>query len=276
MRMFRRTLTSRDPVAGEDTVIADCPLPDGSVLHNVWLDCQGINTSQAILTATPYGVGGYILPMTDPAVGATLDVFWDSVVTKDGAFSVNTLDWDEDGSPVTTSEWEVGELQPSQLFDVGSQPKEIFRRREILAAARGRIFDSVNALYFPTFEFKSHLKAKSRISRPSMCLFAFMVPLLDQTTTTVNNTPSPQEWSTIKYITVALENAFIHLLNFVEAGAESPYDTMAGILVDFLEPVILEDTAAAFDNAGTWTIVTSATFEIEVPGDFDNKVLTSG
>lgn len=275
MRMFRRTAASRDPAAGTDTVIAECPLPDEGILKNVWLECHAMNTAETVLAARISSLGGYVVPVPEPGAALNVDTLWDEVIPKDVAFGVSTVDYDEVGSAVAAAEYEVGIATPGEIFDLGSSPREIFRRNMLTSLANSHAIDSVNSLYFPTIAFKSHVKSNVRAKRPSMVLFGWSTPSI-QTTITVNVTPTVGEWSTIKYITQALSQAFIHLLGFVEAGAETPYDTIAAILVDFLEPAAMEETAGAWDNAGTWTIWCLATFEIEVPGDFQQHVLTSG
>lgn len=273
MRVFRRVASQRLVGDTTDLVISHCPLPAGSKLNAVHLDVQLIGALATILIGPAYGLSGFVVPVPEPDTPLSIDTLWDNVIPKDLALGVGSEDLDTE-SAVTTPEYEMGLVEPGAIIDGGTRPIEIFRRRKTITCARSRWAIADNTSFRPTDEFTSKINRRVRVSVPSMVLFAVSSPSGDNTTNTVNSTPNTGEWSTMRFVTVALENAFIHLLNFVETGAESPYDTMAAIIADFLEPTVMEDTAGAW-VANTWVVFAHSTYDITVPGEFDKQTLSS-
>lgn len=277
MRVIRRIMSQVTLSGGIDTVVAWSQLPDGAKLNSIHLDSQAVGATVAanVIVGVPLGYAGFVVPVPEPDTPLDINTLWDNVIPKDAALAVGSEDLDTETADAT-SEWEIGEVEPGAIIDGGTTPTEIFRRQEFITAARARIAlaDGTTSLWVPTSEFKTRINRSVRVSVPSMVLIAATQPAGDQTTATVDLTPNAGEWSTVRFVEEALRNAFIHLLNFVEAGAESPYDTIAAIIADFIEPTILEVTAGAISTAA-WTIFTKATFDITVPGDFSKQVLSS-
>ncbi len=77
-----------------------------------------------------------------------------------------------------------------------------------------------------------------------------------------------------KYVELVLEQAWMHLVGLVEAGAETPWEDAALFLEIILEPPPQEDNAASWftDDMKVWS---NFTFDISVPGSREFKQLTA-
>ncbi len=273
-RMFRHQTTQRAVAGDSDELLCWCPIPEAGVLNNVWLDVQAIGPAVDALTCVPVGIAGYLAKVPDPTNAISVDALWDAVVPKDTIGGPGTLDGeviDADTNP----EWEIGVSDPTEIFDSNEELVELFKRRELLTAARSHIVSSVTPAFLPVMEFKAKVSRRLRVANRSMAMFALSLPGGASTTITIDVTPSRVEWDVLRYIEVALEAAFVEALNLLEAALDDPFTTLADLLADFLEPIVTEDTAGKFANA-TFDVFTMATFDITVPGKLEVGPLTGG
>lgn len=57
----------------------------------------------------------------------------------------------------------------------------------------------------------------------------------------------------------------MQLMGLTEAGAETPWEEAALLVEEVLEPTVIEETAANFNN-GAFDVYTAMTWDISVPG----------
>lgn len=279
MRLFGRRYSMISVGSGSDDVLVGYPLPQGGQLNNVHLEIhalagEGVLASSAVL----YGVSGFVIQVPDPETAILFDTIWDNFVPKDVAESSGAFDLDTDAADAT-AEFEMGEPDITAIFDmVPNQPLEIFRRRRILTVARGMLaYETVDAgadLWTPGEFFSTRIRRNVRVASPSVILIGFSSPLLDVTTNTRESTPSENQWAWLQYLEMGLEQAFIHLMGLVESGAETPWEEAGAFVASLLERAAVEDTAGSF-TPRAWTVYTSATFDVTVPGSMSQKILTS-
>lgn len=270
MRVFGRR-TSHTLVANNtDRVLVSYPLPSGGRLNNIHLNChvigpEGLELHQVVM----YGITGFVVPVADPDTSVTMDVLWDSLITKDEDPAAGSFDLDTAAADVTP-EFEMGEVDWSGVFQLESQnPVEIFRRRRMLSVVDGMVnYEVVSAaadLWVPGEKFTSKIGRRVSVQTPSVVMLGFSSPNLDDTTGTVSSIPTEIQWILLQYLELTLEQAFMHLIGLVEAGAETPYVESADFLASLLEDDAFEDTAGAFSTVA-FNVFTQATFDITVPG----------
>ncbi len=265
--------------AGTDQVLVGCPLPTGGKLNNVWLECHLIAPEgHPYLDAATYGVSGFVCQLMDPDTPATYDAIWDQLIPKDVAVGAGVFDLDT-GAVDTTEEFTMGQPDWSGIFEMNAMgPLEIFRRRKLLTLAVSSIgYEKVSAaadVYTPTDHFSTQVKRNVSVKAPSVVLFGASSPITDTVQVGPETTPTETEWGWLQYAEIALKEAFIYLLGLTEAGAESPYEEAATFLADILEAAVVEEDAGAFADV-SWRVFTLATFDITVPGDFDQVTLSS-
>lgn len=278
MRVICRTLSQRIVTGGVDDVVAHLMMPEGTVLHRVWLNQHIIGSEETgIHKANIFFSAGFVVPVPEPDSALSIDTLWDNIVPKDSALSVGSEDRDTETLDASGL-YEMGLVNPSEIIDGGTQLRRFFKRKSFMTAVTSKLLVPASTVaafvWFPHDNYKVEMAPKIRASVPSMAMIGSGTPLLTSTTSTVPTSPTSQEWSTIRFIEEALRNAFIHLLNFVESGAESPYDTIAAIIADVLEPTVHEETAGAFES-GTTAVFTEATWDFSVEGTFEQQTLNS-
>jgi len=79
----------------------------------------------------------------------------------------------------------------------------------------------------------------------------------------------------LQYLETVLEKAFFQLIGLTEAGAETPYEEAAAFVGQFLEQAAVDESGGASLGQVTYSVVTKATYEIDVPGAPDVAVLSS-
>ena len=278
MRVIRRTVSQRIVTGGLEDVVAHLPMPEGTILNRIWLEQHFIGSEETgIHKANYYYSAGFVVPVPEPDSALSIDALWNNVVPKDAAFGVGSEDLDTETADAT-SLYEMGLINPSEIIDGGTNVRQFFKRKKLMTCINSKLLvpasTVANFVWFPHDTYSTQMSPKIRANVPSMALIGTGSPLTTNTTTTVDNTPDSSTWSTIRFVEEALWNAFIHLLNFVEAGATTPYDTIAAIIADLIEPTVHEETAGAFE-VGTSAVFTLATFDFSVEGDFAKQTLTS-
>lgn len=278
-RVIRRQITHVLATPDSDQVVSHVALPEDSKLNHVWMDVQGVGPAAGVspILGFPYGMSGYIIGIDDPDTPDSVDDVWDRFVPKDIDLATN-VGVEEDtliGSEVSAPNYELGQVDPNTLFNVDSQVKEIFMRREFLTAARARMSAvSGTTLWVPTFEFKTEISRRYYVPTHSIAVFAVSIPLGDETTATVDQTPTRPQWQSLRFIELALENAFVVLLGMEEAAADEPYTQLAALIHDFIEPVVFEETAGAISNTN-FNVWSRITYDVTVPGKLGQYTLKS-
>lgn len=271
MRLFRHSLSQRIAALGTDVVIGGCLVPSEGSLNNVWGDCHVIGLDDITHEkAALYGLTGYVVHEPDPDNTQSFDTLWDVMVPKDTDVASGALDLST-GSADVSPEFEPGEPNIERMMDgsVLDDDNMFFKRRKMITFASSPSGFDVGGTpdsYIPTDRFRIRSGKKVNVDLMSVALLGFSSPQMDDTTTTIWTTPSDEAvWMQLKYIDMVLEQAFVQLIGLTEAGAETPWEDAATMLEDFLEPTVVEQTAADFASED-YNVFTSLTFDISVPG----------
>lgn len=277
MKLFGRRMSQRLVAVTTDQVVSEFPLPKGCTLNDIWMRMSLVGAEDAsILTAQPYGIAGFVIPVPDPDTPVGLELFWDRLVPKDQALAAGVFDIDTLGSD-SDSEYELGQPEWTAVFgNVGNRPLEIFRRRRLITfpdAPLGHLAGTPDT-YVPTDLFSTHIKKDVTAGEHSHILFGVSSPATTTTTSTLGSTLTDIEQYIMTFLEIALEDAYKHLLGLVEAGAETPYVESATFLAELLEAPPHEITAGAFVPA-TWNVFSQFTYGVTVPGRFSMGALTS-
>lgn len=277
MRMFLKRMTQKTHTPGEDRVVAAISLPSDCMLRNVWMNFHYVGAQTEFNQAVMYALTGYILPVTDPDAANQFNTIWDQQVPKDLERSAGAgLDLDGAGID-STNEFEPGEMNAQNLFDLGRRPEQIFRRRKMLsfAVSPHGFRDGTPKTYIPIDNFTTQLKKTYRTSVPSIVAFALSSPMLTDTISAPNIPLLESGWAMIKYAELLLENAMMDMLGLIETGAETPFEDAAAVLAGYVEPDVEEDDGGSWAQSDGFTFV-DTTFEIWVPGQLGKVVVSSG
>lgn len=223
-----------------------------------------------------YALEGYILPVFDPDDGSTLDTLWDQLVPKDSDTEVVDLDAE---SSQTAPFFEPGEPDFQAVLDVGIQPERIYRRERMLTLAKGSVFsfrqqaaDVVR--WVPGDAFNVRIKRRIRVERPSVLVFGFASPAMDDHTTTVESILEEAQWPQVKYMGETLRRAMLHLMGLTEAGAETPWEEATALLKRHLEPDMVEEVAGTYVGS-TWSVSSRAIIDHSVVGDLEAHAVST-
>ncbi len=281
-RIFAKRMSYKVIANNTDEVVTGIVLPSDGVLNNVHMDVHAIAEEEVTWDhAVMYGLGGYVMPINDPDTQSSFNDLWDEFVEKDsagseGSFSLDEVTGDSD------QEFEPGIPNWHGVFDMeGTSIKEIFKRRKLITlanAGQGAGILNVAAgarVYTPMDHFKIRQSNAVHVNSPSVALFGFSAPNMDAMTTTEQTTPLANAWGWLKYIDMAVEQAFIYILGHVETGAESPWDLALTFLADYLESTVVEEVVGTFHHT-SWNVYTVATYDVSVPGDVRKPQLSSG
>lgn len=281
LRMFRHMLAQKDLTSNKSEVLGHAPLPGECVQNNVWGEVHMVNNDGFFLDgALVYGADGFVVPHPDPDTPDSVDDLWDRMVAVDVGVSAGGGDLNLDTTGAATgAQFEAGELNLNNVIDMHTYDDDNhwFKRRKILSFATSPTgFHWVTggvSTYSPVDFFKVRSRRNVSVEFMCMSLFGITMPALSGTTATQVGTPTTQQWMMQKYLEVVLEQAWMHLVGLVEAGAETPWEDAALFLEDLLEPPPHEADAASWftDSFRVWS---NFTFDISVPGRREFKVLT--
>ncbi len=279
IRMFAKRLQSEVIVSGADRVIASLPLPSGSRLNDVSIDVRAHQLAALGLNAvTMFAIEGWILPILDPDAATVVNTLWDTLVPKDT--DVETIDLDT-GATDATPFYEPGEPDFSDLMEVGLRPERIYHMNRMLSVANDSFLTfqdnqtPFDVLWLPGARVNIRIRKNFAVRQPSMLLFAFANPSLDDTTVTETAAPAEAEWGQLKYIGHVLERALLHLFGVVEAGAETPWEEATALLKKHLEPDVFEDSGGVFASA-SFRVTAKAMFDHSVEGRLGTTSISTG
>lgn len=275
LRLLGRRRSHILATSNTDQVIFGISLPSDTVVNRIRADVHLAGTSdRTAIEGVWYGCEGWILPILDPEDNASFDVIWNQLVPKDS--DVQALDLDT-GAQDTTGFFEPGEVDWSQLLDVGLRPQRIFQRLRMLSYATAQRPHTASdiPLWRPSDSFRIDLNRRFVVRQPSVLLFAMGVPLGDDTTSTVETALSEVEWSQVKYMEHVLERAQMDLLGLTETGAETPWEEATDLLQAHLEPDMFEETAGAW-AAWSCNVFTDALIDHSVVGTLGKMTISTG
>jgi len=287
LRMTARRLWALEIDDGTDEVMFGLSLPSGTIVDSIQAQVDYICGSQSggpnqfpLNQAHFIAVEGYVLPVQDPDAAASLNTLWDQLVPKDT--DVDAIDLDTAASDGTSFQ-EPGEMAMVNIFQIGVQPKRIFHHDKLLTAVR----DSMHTLqvistpadpgkWTPGGSLSINVGKPFRVSQPSVLVFAFGVPLMDDTTATPPTALVEKEWAQVKYMEHTLERAILHQLGVFEAGAETPWEEASAVLRTHLNPDILEDVTGQFGLSGEYTVYGQARINHRVTGSMKIGSVSTG
>jgi len=214
------------------------------------------------------------VPVIDPDGEQTFDNIWDRQVPKDnnalaGSFDLDTTTVD------TQPEFEIGELSPQGIFNIGSAPIEVFRRRKMLSVAEGMPgFDNTASTYTLTDTWKAQVNVNVKVDVPSALIIAFSSPAIVAASTVLTSIKEA-EWVQLQYAQVTLQQAWMSLMGLTEATAETPYLEAQTLIMQFLERAAVNTVGDMEFESIDYDVVTRCTYELYVPGEPGNFTLTS-
>lgn len=270
---------SRTTGANSDNVIASIPLPEKSVLLNVSGKC-GINYGTGLFPVASvfyYGVSGQIIPVEDPDNVVALDTIFDRFVTKDADWAEDAIDLDTN-SAVTSPEFEPGEGNVFDTFNMDAGVRQIYRRRKKLTSVGRPKFLDTTVKWYPDDSFRLNANGKYGTNRHSMVLYAISNPELVDITTTLPVMPSEVEWSMLQYVDTMVEDAWKALTGLADEEAVTitlPYDVAMFFFSSLLEPDLVQESGGFIPDPTTVLSTTDIVATIRVPGDFNMKTLSS-
>lgn len=279
LRLIARRLVSQSVVPGADAVVLGMTLPSDTVVTRIKMDCHLLssvykNTADVVM----YAMEGWVLPIQDVDLADTYDDIWDALVPKDTDVEVMDLDTQ---ALDTTPFYEPGEVDWTALFDVGLKPKRIYQRIRILSAARGSLTTAqdvetpFSAQWVPGEHFTVNINRPIRVKQPSVLVFAVASPAQDDNNATVMAALGENQIPRVKYMGHVLEQALLHTLGIIEAGAETPWEEATALLKAHLDP-------DPFDSAGTslatqtYRMVAQSMIHHKVKGELGKTVVTTG
>ncbi len=271
-----------DLVTAGDEVMAGCLIPSECVQNNVWGEVHVISDiSMTWEDAMLYGADGWLIPDVDPDSSEPWDEVWDKHVDKAQDVSSGGFDLDialADTGPV----WEPGEVNLARIMDMSvlQDDHQWFRRRKMVTFASSPSGYEVVAAgadkYIPVDVFKVRSRKNIMADVMSVSLFGLSLPANNAVTTAEGSTPANEkEWMQIKYLEVVLEQAWMHLVGLVEAGAETPWEDASLLIQSYLAPDVYEANAGSFGGGGGLTAYSTMTFDITVPGRREIKQLSA-
>lgn len=274
VQVIARRLSQRLLVANTDEVLLGAQIPQGGMLYACHFEIHTIYAVMILFGATMFSQSAYVVPVGDVVDTATsFDTLWDNRVPKAVGMGVGALDIDDD-TLAAEPDFEFGSVDPNAIFNTQGGIVEIFSRRGLLTLANtpGKNIDDTD--FIPTDFFKETFRKRVRVDSPSVVMLG--VGQMDgvNTTAVAEQTVAASDWSLLRFVGEALDYAWIQLMGTVETGAETPFEDLATIIGNWIEPLIREETAGSFLSP-SMNVYAKATFEMVVPGDFDNQSLTS-
>lgn len=257
--------------AGGDSAFLGFPVPDRSTMNY----CRGEVhvVSQAKIDVNDvmvYGVEGWILQTDDPETDMlNINTLWDSSVPKDD----NATAFDTTQATDTDEVFDPGQVSLPQLFEQELfNPERVFQRHKIVSLASNPtgFVPGTPDEFYATDMFAINIRQPYRVNMDSAMLFGISSPNLgeaadDNVIPTVGGTVTGGFWM-LRYLQEFMDKAAIDMLGAVEAGAETPYDTIINFLLGILDKF---NAKAGAGFAGiTLQMTAKCTAGIDVPGRF--------
>lgn len=278
LRVFRKTLVTDLIVANVDSVMADAPIPQGSSQNNVWGTVHMVGPNpHATDDGSIWGSAAYLIPLGDPDNAIDVDVIWDRFTPKDQEISAG-FNIDSNG-PLSGNFFDIGEINAELLLQMSAMPLDAnwWSQRRMLTFAnspRGFVPGTPDT-YVPADVLKVRSGRKMNAEQHSESLFAVAIANVSDDDTARSSPINEREWLHLRYAEITLEQAFVHLIGNVEAGAETPWDIAALDLQEFIEPEHLKHSTPDIIHAD-FACFAEMTFDISVPGVREFNVLSGG
>jgi hypothetical protein len=224
-------------------------------------------------------LSGFVVDMDDPDTTHSYDYVWDTMIHKDVAEGHDILSIDT-ATQVTAPEFEVGRIDLFQIFGDNLQGNmQLYQRREYLTFAKRPVaYDPSNDTFHGMDAFKVHVRGGPRVSRPSVAMFGFSSPAMDQTQSysggALGTTPTEQEWIFTMYAEVFLYDMWKHLIGVTPSTSTDPYDDVSAWFAKLMEDKMYE-TAVGRIIPKDFSVWAKATWDMSVVGKPGKAVLTS-
>lgn len=244
-------------------------MPVGTKLNNVWLEASTTgSTLMHVTNALMYGMSGIVVNVHDPDTQITYDSVWDEQVNKDQAdtYASGGGTFLDTETADTAPEFEVGEIDLEALMGVELEDNtEIFRRRKMVTFPGNPIgFDGTNQ-FWPADHFKVHIKGGPKVTAPSVAMFGFSSPAMDQTEAGSQYLPSSTVWMIYQFIDSFLEDMFKHLIGISGGSNIDPYQDASVAIAKLLEDKMIEPDGNYLPG-NAWGCITKVTWDITIDG----------
>lgn len=266
---------------GTDRVLFGITLPSDSRLNNIRATVQVTHGSISadVDHVGMYEIAGYILPLPDVDASPQFDVLWDTLVPKQQDDDLIEMD---SGAAVADPAFEPGEESLEELYNVGFQPEEIYKRRVMVGVGHpaSSFFFSTTPQFRFNEQFKLNVSKNYHVQQPSVVLFGISAPslvLVANKATTPRTALTGIQIAELKYMTGVLERAFYDLIGRTEGGAESPWEEATSLLKLHLEPNVVTDGS----DESKWTnfdydVHVVAMIDHSVTGKFGLSTISAG
>lgn len=290
MRLLSKQWTQRSIPVNNDEVVAWVPLPSGAKCNGLWLESHIITDRETEAGGFIYGMSGQIVRKEDPDEQQTYDQEWDVAVAKDfyGAETSTGMFASHDQGELsvdTSPEFEPGHLDVEGLFggkDLRGS-KEFFSRKKFLTLANSGknykatddTFGADTVRYTDLVHTKVRFGFGGRVEGVHTAMVGFSNPDVLNTTSTVPQTPSDQDWMILSFIDEFLDEMLVYALGLSGGNNVDPYQEISYFIARLLEGDVIEESSGAWGQTN-YRVFTKATWDITLPGRANMNVLTSG
>lgn len=281
-RLLMRRMSQVEIPAERDRVLFGCSLPANSVVHGVSAQLELLGPVQvAYLRAYNYAVETWILPVLDPDSGAALDAVFDTMVPKDSDIDAIDLDTSAAGDG---SFYEPGEIDWTQVFDVGVEGKRLTALTQMITAASKRSVviqaptDNTQMVWTAMDTQNVRWSAGDggfRVKDPSVLVCAFGNPAADDVTAVAETILAETEWARVQYISDMLTHAYYQLSGITGAVGASPWQEATDLIQKVIDPDVYADTSGFWSGA-RWNVLSKARIDMSVEGKLKIGILSGG
>jgi len=276
---LRRETFGIDVFSGVDEVVYGFPVPGDSIVENVagsiHIVSGGVIEYRQVLR---YRIDGWALPILDLDTATDYNVVYEQIVPKDKDYSTPTpgtsfLDLDTQSSD-SNEYGQYGDLNWEEMFDVGFQPRHIYRKDKMLSMATNtRGFVKTDQTYsYIGVDLDAFSVGPIRCAQPT--LVVFVVSNLEGEAGVGHLTPTEQEWPNMRYLGDTLKFALQNALGNIETGAETPFDKAMILTEKWLSPPAHGQVGAEKDTG--LDVSGMMTAQLIIPGTLTFESVTPG
>ncbi len=277
MQLFSRRYGITDVVSNSDQALFSWPIPRNTTINSFTGEIHVMRTVPInVGEVSIFGIETWLMPLSDEITDLDdMNSMWDTLVPKDN----DLVDLDQNFTIDTNPFKEVGEISVSQLFgqERVAPLQRVFQYEGFLSFARttsGFVPGTPPAnTFIPSEIVPLGLTAPSFMPEDGALITGFASPLLNFTPD--NNIIAAgrlDQFYILRFLDDFIDNAQIQLTGLTEAGAESPYEDIMQLILNFLEKVSVESGAHTF-LTGTYTVAARATLGMVVEGSMSHTTM---
>lgn len=277
--LYPQRFTSQTVDPNTDSVVFGIQIPSDSEFQGLWGKLHGITEGDIdVHNAVWCGMSMYMAAHADPDDLTSFETLWDEIVPKDNLEVPGSFNLDQ-ATADTSPDFNLGEPDIQMLFDMGQPPIKLWERQELISFASSPTGHTVVSAdmddYWPTFVWdRIRVRRQVKTTVPTLMMAGFSSPDTPAQTTTLP-VVTENAYQIIKYMKSMLEYAWVEWMGLTEAGAESPFENIAGIIVGYLEPAAFIEVAARMPAIG-WQVWGQFRAQIKVPGELSIGHLSAG